>query len=78
MDSTVAAGTGIFGIILFGFFVILAVLAILMPFFVYRIRNEIIEANEKLSQAVQCLQDLVALEGGKTQRWPIDREEETL
>jgi cell division protein FtsL len=37
------------------FLLIAAILAILMPFFVLRIRNELIEMNQKISQMVEIL-----------------------
>jgi hypothetical protein len=41
--------TGLFGLVLIVFLIIMTVMAILTPFFVYRIRNEVIEMNRKLS-----------------------------
>lgn len=41
--------TGLVGLLIAVFFIIMAVMAVLMPFFVYRIRNEVIEINRKLS-----------------------------
>ncbi len=41
--------TGLFGLALILLVIILSVMAVLTPFFVYRIRNEVIEINRKLS-----------------------------
>ena len=45
------AGMGILQIFLF----IAGVMALLTPFFVYRIRNESIETNKKLTQLIDLL-----------------------
>ena len=42
-------------IIVTRFLLIAAILAILMPFFVLRIRNELISMNQKISQLVEIL-----------------------
>jgi hypothetical protein len=41
--------TGLFGLALIVLVIVLSVMAVLTPFFVYRIRNEVIEINRKLS-----------------------------
>jgi len=46
------------------FFLIVAIMAMLMPFFVFRIRNEIISLNKKMSELISLLADSKNERGG--------------
>ena len=46
---------GAFYIIVAIFLIIVAILSLLMPFFVLRIRNEIISMNKKMSELIELL-----------------------
>ena len=55
MDGILAAGGGILLVLVVAFVVYLAVLGILMPFFVFRIRNEMIALNGQVESANKLL-----------------------
>lgn len=46
---------GLFYIIVAIFLIIVAILSLLMPFFVLRIRNELISMNKKMSELIELL-----------------------
>ncbi|MBW1715844.1 MAG: hypothetical protein JRJ77_08480 [Deltaproteobacteria bacterium] len=46
---------GVFYMIVAIFLIIVAILSLLMPFFVLRIRNEIISMNKKMSELIELL-----------------------
>jgi hypothetical protein len=53
------------------FFLILAgILALMMPFFVFRIRNELILMNKKMSQLIEILSGVQDVAG---ERAPIEK-----
>ena len=49
---------GILGIVLVAFLGVLLILVLLTPFFIYRIRNELIKLNEQIGLQNQYLEDL--------------------
>lgn len=53
MDTAFA---GFFYMFVAVFMLIVGILAFLMPFFVLRIRNEVIEANKKLTEIIEHLE----------------------
>jgi uncharacterized membrane protein len=55
MGAIGALGGGILMLLVVAFLVVLAVLGILMPFFVFRIRNEMIQLNEQVAVALRLL-----------------------
>jgi cell division protein FtsL len=55
MHGTSDFGLGFFGFILAILFIVLAVFALLMPFFVYSIKNNIKEMNRKMSVMIELL-----------------------
>lgn len=62
-----AAIGGIGSLILLLFLFVVAVLAFLMPFFVFRIRNEVIAVNRKLDRLIDLLSAAgTSAAGGKT------------
>ncbi|MBL7205580.1 MAG: zinc ribbon domain-containing protein [Desulfobacteraceae bacterium] len=64
-------GLGIFAIAIYLLLFVAAILALLMPFFVLRIRNEMISINKKMSTLINLLQnsefkdDMGKIEGSK-------------
>ena len=55
MEAIGAVGSGILMLLGVVFLIVLAVLGILMPFFVFRIRNEMIQLNGQVSVALKLL-----------------------
>ena len=55
MEAIGALGGGILMLLVVAFLVVLAVLGILMPFFVFRIRNEMIALNGQVESANKLL-----------------------
>jgi len=53
MQETASQIIGIFGFVGFLFLLFLAGLTVLMPFFVWRIRNELIQINARLGMIVE-------------------------
>ena len=65
MEPMGAAAGGIY-VIVFVFLVIVTILTFLLPFFVFRIRNEAIKANEKLDKILtQLIKQRFSVAGGK-------------
>jgi len=61
------AGTfGVLGIIFTVFCVILGILTLFIPFFIYRIRNEMILGNKRLAVVIDLLQRNLDSENGKS------------
>jgi len=56
MEAIGALGGGILMLLVVAFLVVLAVLGILMPFFVFRIRNEMIHLNMQVAVAIALLE----------------------
>jgi len=51
----IEAMSGVFGVIMFIFFLYVALLALLMPIFILRIRNEVIRSNALLSDILEAV-----------------------
>lgn len=47
---------GVFGFLITLFLLIAGVMAVFVPFWVFRIRNEVIESNKKLAKMIALLQ----------------------
>lgn len=47
---------GLFGVLLTLFLILAGIMAIFVPFWVFRIRNEVIESNKKLATMIALLQ----------------------
>ena len=50
-----AFGIGLLGLVLSIVLIILVIMALLMPFAVWRIRNEMIELNEKVKRIIDLM-----------------------
>jgi uncharacterized membrane protein YciS (DUF1049 family) len=64
METMPWTGFGFVTLVAVVFGVILAVLAMLMPFFVFRIRNEMIRLNKQVGRAVELLNVITQTQTG--------------
>lgn len=59
---------GLSGTIAIGVVIVLTLLVFLTPFFIYRIRNEIIDLNRNILAAIDILQDISECLGTKDEK----------
>jgi uncharacterized membrane protein YciS (DUF1049 family) len=64
METMPWTGFGFVTLVAVVFGVILAVLAMLMPFFVFRLRNEMIRLNKQVGRAVELLNVIAQTQTG--------------
>ena len=55
MNESVFSGLGMLGIPL----IIVAVLAFLMPFFIFKIRNQVVKMNDKMDTIIELLSNML-------------------